>query len=83
MILCVVCNEMRRRNDVVFLKKDYDLSKDEVQEAFLKSIELCKRDILYVCKDCNFSLRGFENCKGENVYSEMTNPSSFFVYMLS
>ena len=77
-IPCVVCNEMRRRNVVVvFLKKDYDFLKDEEQEAFLKSIELCKRDILYVCKDCNFSLRGLETCKGENVYSEMTNFSSF------
>ena len=36
-IPCVVCNEMRRRNDVVvFLKKDYDFSKDEVKGSIFK-----------------------------------------------
>ena len=69
---------MKRRNDViVFQNSDYDFSKDEVQEAFLKHIEQSKRSVLYVCKRCNFRLKNFRKDNVENVYNELTNPSSF------
>ena len=73
-----MCLQVKRRNDViVFAKKDYDFSKDEVQELFVKAIEQCKKKVLYVCRKCNFGLKGVRNDSAENVYNEMTNPSSF------
>ena len=73
-----MCHEVKRRNDViVFTKKDYDFSKDEVQELFVKIIEQCKKKVLYICRKCSYGLRGVHNDSAKNVYSEMTNPSSF------
>ena len=73
-----MCHKVKRRNDViVFTKKDYDFSKDEILELFAKAIEQCKEKVLYVCRKCSFGLRGVRNNNAENVYSEMTNPSSF------
>ena len=73
-----MCHEVKRRNDViVFTKKDYDFSKDEILELFAKAIEQCKEKVLYVCRKCSFGLRRVRNNNAENVYSEMTNPSSF------
>ena len=76
----VVCHKVKRRNDViVFTKKDYDFSKDEILELFAKAIEQCKEKVLYVCRKCSFGLRGVHNNNAENVYSEMTKPSSHCV----
>ena len=75
---CVVCNKTKRRNDVIiFLEKNYDFSKDEVQEAFIKKIAQCKKTVLYVCRRCNCRLRGVQSESADNVYNEMTHPSSF------
>ena len=75
---CIVCNKMKRRNDVIeFVKSDYDFLKDEVQEAFIENIEKSRKKVLYVCRVCHFSLRGLRSDNRQNVYNEMTNPSSF------
>ena len=74
---CIVCENMKRRCDVVvFAKKDYDFNLDSVKEVLSKYNDDNK--VTFVCLQCRYYLRGLSLGKQK---TDMKKPSSETDYL--